>query len=87
MLYDLSRPYGENPDREMAILFDTGRTQQSGRSHLMLVRFIPEDTLASLDPELLKRMALSVRTDENGERYISQDNALYLDSWPQATLD
>ena len=87
MLYDLSRPYGENSDREMAILFDTGRTQQSGRSHLMLVRFIPEDTLISLDPELLKRMALSVRTDENGERYISQDNALYLDSWPQATLD
>lgn len=87
MLYDLSRPYGENSDREMAILFDTGRTQQSGRSHLMLVRFIPEDTLASLDPELLKRMTLSVQTDENGERYISQDNALYLDSWPQAILD
>ncbi len=87
MLYDLSHPYGENQNREMLLLFDTGRTKQSGRSHLMLVRFIPEDTLISLDPELLKRMTLSVQTDENGERYISQDNALYLDSWPQATLD
>ena len=87
MLYDLSHPYGENQNREMLLLFDTGRTKQSERSHLMLVRFIPEDTLISLDPELLKRMTLSVQTDENGERYISQDNALYLDSWPQATLD
>ena len=87
MLYDLSHPYGENQNREMLLLFDTGRTKQSGRSHLMLVRFIPEDTLISLDPELLKRMTLSVQTDENGERYVSQDNALYLDSWPQATLD
>ena len=87
MLYDLSHPYGENQNREMLLLFDTGRTKQGGRSHLMLVRFIPEDTLISLDPELLKRMTLSVQTDENGERYISQDNALYLDSWPQATLD
>lgn len=87
MLYDLSHPYGENQNREILLLFDTGRTKQSGRSHLMLVRFIPEDTLISLDPELLKRMTLSVQTDENGERYISQDNALYLDSWPQATLD
>lgn len=87
MLYDLSHPYGENQNREMLLLFDTGRTKQSGRSHLMLVRFIPEDTLISLDPELLKRMTLSVQTDENGERYISQDNTLYLDSWPQATLD
>ena len=52
----------------------------------MLIRFIQEETLAALDSDLLERLTLSVEYDGSGY-YISQNNALYLDSWPQANQD
>ena len=52
----------------------------------MLIRFIPKETLRSLDTGLLERMTLSI--EHNGtSSYISQNNSLYLDSWPQANQD
>lgn len=84
MLYDLSLPYGSDDDHEYLLLFDTGRNASDGRSHLMLIRFISEDALRSLDSDLLGRLTLSIETDEAGESYISQNNALYLDTWPEA---
>ena len=53
----------------------------------MLIRFIPEETLRSLDTGLLERMTLSVETDADGQVYIGQNNALYLNNWPQANQD
>ena len=84
MLYDLSLPYGSDDDHEYLLLFDTGRNASDGRSHLMLIRFISEDALRSLDSDLLDRLTLSIETDGAGESYISQNNALYLDTWPEA---
>ena len=37
--------------------------------------------------DLLERLTLSVETDSDRQPYISQNNALYLDSWPQANQD
>lgn len=84
MLYDLSLPYGSDDDHEYLLLFDTGRNASDGRSHLMLIRFISEDALRSLDQDLLGRLTLSIETDGAGESYISQNNVLYLDTWPEA---
>ena len=87
MLYDLSSPCGdgEDPDSDCLLLFDTG-IAGSERCHLMLIRFISEETLRSLDSDLLERMTLSI--EHNGtSSYISQNNSLYLDSWPQANQD
>ena len=84
MLYELSRPYGDDTDDEYLLLFDTGRAASDGRSHLMLIRFVSEDTLRSLDENLLNRLTLSIETDGMGDSYISQNNALYLYDWPAA---
>lgn len=88
MLYDLSSPCGDGEDEysNCLLLFDTGITDSDGRNHLMLIRFIPEETLRSLDTGLLERMTLSVEYDGSGY-YISQNNALYLNNWPQANQD
>ena len=89
MLYDLSSPCGDGEDEysNCLLLFDTGITDSDGRNHLMLIRFIPEETLRSLDTGLLERMTLSVETDADGQVYIGQNNALYLNNWPQANQD
>ena len=88
MLYDLSSPCGDGEDEysNCLLLFDTGITDSDGRNHLMLIRFIQEETLRSLDTDLLERMTLSVEYDGSGY-YISQNNALYLNNWPQANQD
>ena len=89
MLYDLSSPCGDGEDEysNCLLLFDTSITDSDGRNHLMLIRFIPEETLRSLDTGLLERMTLSVETDADGQVYIGQNNALYLNNWPQANQD
>ena len=72
--------------KEVLPLIEGGKgiNASDGRSHLMLIRFISEDALRSLDPDLLGRLTLSIETDGAGESYISQNNALYLDTWPEA---
>ena len=89
MLYDLSSPCGDGEDEysNCLLLFDTGITDSDGRNHLMLIRFIQEETLAALDTDLLERMTLSVETDADGQVYIGQNNSLYLNNWPQANQD
>ena len=55
-------------------------------THILQHLHVPEETLRSLDTGLLERLTLSVEYDGSGY-YISQNNALYLNNWPQANQD
>ncbi len=80
LLYDASSPrvHAADLDNTSTLLFDTGKTGNYN-SHLMLTRYISNDTLASLPAELLQK--LGVRADGVHIQYIYE---LMQEDWPIA---